>query len=83
MKLKDWMEFNHGLLNCGDFIVKVLKTGSMKKDDILFTTVARKEVCEKFFGDFEIAKYGIGRDTYPHSEQIGIRFLLWADMEEN
>lgn len=81
MKLKEWISFNRRFLNCGDFIVKVLKRGSYRTDDILFTTVAKMDVCEKFFGDFEIAKNGISIEKFTSNDLYYIRFLLWVDVE--
>lgn len=79
MKLKEWFDFNRGLFNC-DYIVKVIKNKSTKTYDILFETVCRQQVCEKFFGQYELAK--VGCDHYPKSENVGIMLILWADMDE-
>lgn len=79
MKLKDWMAFNQPFMDC-DFKVKLIKNGSFNRDDIIFETIARWDVCNKFFGDYTIAKLKI--DRYFNSDSACFCLLLWDDKEE-
>lgn len=79
MKLKDWLAFNQPFMAC-DFKVKLFKNKSFKQDDIMLETVVKWDVCEKFFGDYTIAKLKI--DVYLGTDSACFCLLLWDDKEE-
>lgn len=79
MKLKDRMAFNQPFMAC-DFKVKLLKNGSMKREDILLETVVRWDACKRFFGDYTIKMLKI--DNYFNTDSTCFCLLLWDDKEE-
>lgn len=76
MKLKDWIEYNKELWN-GDLIVRALKAGSWKTNDLLFETVLRRDRAKAIFGEYEIKKFCV--DQYPDLESCTIRVLIWIE----
>lgn len=75
MKLKEWIEQNENFWD-GDLIIKALKYGSYKTDDLLFETVLKRNRAKALFGEYEVKKISI--DRYPNSDACTLKAILWV-----
>lgn len=77
MTLDGWLKYNEKLFYTNEFLITVLKNKSMKKDDILFSSIVKKDVASKYFGTLLLAYVQIGK--YPNSDTPCFKLLLWEN----